>query len=263
MKKVIAILLSAILPVCLVGCGKQDLVLDEAKTYEVTSEIHSLDIRINAADFKIERGEDFSVVSNLKNLKVDAKDGCLTVIDSTKTKVELIHDTTYEDAMLTVYVPDGTVFEAVRLETGAGRFTVDTLCAETLDLEFGAGNVTVGTLVATRSVDIEGGAGSISVSGGALNDLELEMGVGELNLTSTLSGDCQLNMGVGESNITLIGNREDYDLAIKKGLGAISVDGRDVSDFHNSGNGTASVEISGGVGSINVNFDAPKAGSTS
>ena len=240
MKKLIAILLSAILLVCFAGCGKQDLVLDEAKTYEVTSEIHSLDIRINAADFKIERGEAFSVVSNLKNLEVDEKDGRLTVIDSTKTKVQLIHDTTYEDAMLTVYVPDGAVFEAVRLETGAGRFAIDTLSAKTLDFKFGAGDVSIGTLVATKSAEIEGGAGSVTVSDGALNDLELEM-------------------GVGNSIITLIGNLEDYDLEIEKGLGAISVDGRDVSDFHISGNGTANVEISGGVGSINVNFDALKA----
>ncbi len=259
MKKLIAILLSAILLVCFAGCGKQDLVLDEAKTYEVTSEIHSLDIRINAADFKIERGEAFSVVSNLKNLEVNEKDGRLTVIDSTKTKVQLIHDTTYEDAMLTVYVPDGAVFEAVRLETGAGRFAIDTLSAKTLDFKFGAGDVSIGTLVATKSAEIEGGAGSVTVSDGALNDLELEMGVGELDLTSAFSGNCKLEMGVGNSNITLIGNLEDYDLEIEKGLGAISVDGRDVSDFHISGNGTANVEISGGVGSINVNFDALKA----
>ena len=71
MKKIIGALLTAIALLCLGGCGStQKLVLDEVKTYEITSQITSLDIRINAADLKIECGETFSVVSNLKELEV-------------------------------------------------------------------------------------------------------------------------------------------------------------------------------------------------
>ncbi len=258
MKKPIAIFLTAILFLSfVVGCGKQEIVFDEAKTYEVTSEIHSLNIRINAADFKIEYGEEFSVVSNLKNLEVAEKGGCLTVVD--KSPSRRFRDGSYEDATLTIYVPTQTVFETVRLFTGAGRFHVDTLTAEILDLQFGAGDVYIGTLVATRSADIGGGAGLITVSDGALNDLDLKMGIGELDLTSVFSGECSLEMGVGESNITLIGSKEDYELEIEKGLGAITIDGMNVSDFRNSGNGATEVEINGGVGSINVNFETPKA----
>ena len=62
-------------------------------------------------------------------------------------------------------------------------------------------------------------------------------------------------MGVGESNITLLGSKEDYKLELEKGLGNISVDGVNVSDYGSSGNGTNKVEINGGVGSINVRFE--------
>ena len=81
---------------------------------------------------------------------------------------------------------------------------------------------------------------------------------GELNLTSAFSGECKLDMGVGESNITLIGNKDDYKLDLEKGLGSITVDGKDVSDFGSSGNGTNKVDISGGIGAINVRFEEEK-----
>ena len=179
-----------------------------------------------------------------------------TIKDLTKNK--LFGGGSYENAVLTIYVPVGTVFENVNITTGAGRLTVDNLFAETIDFELGAGEVSIGSLVATKSADIEGGAGRITVSGGALKNLDMDMGVGELNLTSAFSGECKLDMGVGESNITLIGNKDDYKLDLEKGLGSITVDGKDVSDFGSSGNGTNKVDISGGIGAINVRFEEEK-----
>ena len=80
------------------------------------------------------------------------------------TKNKLFGGGSYENAVLTIYVPVGTVFENVNITTGAGRLTVDNLSAETIDFELGAGEVSIGSLVATKSADIEGGAGRITVS---------------------------------------------------------------------------------------------------
>ena len=234
-----------------------DDITGDMQTYSVCTEIRNLDIEINAADLYVKEADAFSIESNLKNLKVDEKNGHLSIKDS--TKIKLSASSSYEGAVLTIYVPVGTVLENVNLTTGAGRLTVDHLSAETIDFELGAGEVSINTLVATKSADIEGGAGRITVSGGALKNLDMDMGIGELYLTSALSGDCQLDMGVGKSNITLIGNQNDYKLGLEKGLGSISVDGKDVSDFGSSGNGTNKVEISGGVGTVNVRFEEAKA----
>ncbi len=225
-----------------------DAVVEDIKTYSVTSEIHNLNIRINAADLYIKEGDAFSVESNLKHLKVEEKGGILT-IEGTKR-----FGSTYNGAVLTIYVPAGTVFDNTNLATGAGRLTIEKLSSGTLDFELGTGDVSINSLIATKSADIEGGAGRITISSGALKDLDLEMGVGQLNLTSALIGDCQLDLGVGESNITLIGSKEDYKLDLEKGLGNISVDGKNVSDYGSSGNGTNRVEINGGIGAINVKF---------
>ena len=224
----------------------------ELKTYAVASGISELNIHINAADITIKEGSAFSVESNLKNLTVEEKNGCLILKDL--TTIKLNGSNTYQDAVLTIYVPAGTVFDSINLKTGAGRVSAGELLAETVDIELGAGDAWIDTLVASKSADIEGGAGRITISGGALHNLDLDMGVGQLNLTAALSGECQLELGVGESNITLLGSRADYALDIEKGIGEVRVDGKPVSDFGSSGNGTAEVEIHGGIGAIYVEF---------
>lgn len=231
------------------GLFSGDAVLEDVKTYSVAAELHNLDIEINAADLSIKEGTSFSVESNLKYLKVEEKSGRLTIRETKK------RTGTYSGAVLTVYVPAGTVFDNVSITTGASKLTIGYLSAGALDFELGAGDVSIDTLIATREVDIEGGAGRITIADGALNNLDMEMGMGQLNLTAALSGNCQLDLGVGESNITLLGRKENYKLELEKGLGSISVDGVNVSDYGSSGNGENKVEISGGVGSINVYFN--------
>ena len=228
-------------------------VIGETKNYTVSSEISDLNIQINAADFYIKEGNSFSVESNLKNLEVDEKNGCLTLKDL--TKIKLNGSNAYENAVLTIYVPVGTVFDNVNIKTGAGRFTVDSLSAATIGFELGAGDVTISKLIAEKSANIEGGAGRITISDGAIKNLDLEMGLGQLNLTAALTGDCNLDSGVGEMNVTLLGSKDDYELDIEKGIGNITVDGKNVTDFGSSGNGANEVDIHGGVGAINVRFN--------
>ena len=228
-------------------------VIGETKNYTVSSEISDLNIQINAADFYIKEGNSFSVESNLKNLEVDEKNGCLTLKDL--TKIKLNGSNAYENAVLTIYVPAGMAFDNVNIKTGAGRFTVDSLSAATIGFELGAGDVTISKLIAEKSANIEGGAGRITISDGAIKNLDLEMGLGQLNLTSALTGDCNLDSGVGEMNVTLLGSKDDYELDIEKGIGNITVDGKNVTDFGSSGNGANEVDIHGGVGAINVRFN--------
>ena len=225
-----------------------DAVTEDIKTYSVSSVIQSLEVKINAADFTIKQGENFYVESNLKHLTVEDKNGVLTIKETKK------HAGTYTGAVLTLYIPEDTVFVKANIITGAGRLTVDSLSAATMNFELGAGEVTVNTLVATSDIDIDGGAGKITISDGALHNLDLDMGVGQLNLTSALTGESDFDLGIGESNITIIGNKDDYKLDIEKGLGNITVDGTSVSNIKGQGNGNNSIEVSGGIGAININF---------
>ena len=143
-----------------------DAVTEDIKTYAVSSVIQSLEVKINAADFTIKQGESFSVESNLKHLTVEDKNGVLTIKETKK----FAHTNT--GAVLTLYIPADTVFEKANIITGAGRLTVDSLSAFAMNFELGAGEVTIDTLVATSDIDIDGGAGKITISGGALHNLD-------------------------------------------------------------------------------------------
>ena len=225
-----------------------DAVTEDIKTYSVSSEIRSLEIKINAADFTIKQGESFSVESNLKYLTVEDNNGVLTIKETKK------FGSTYTGAVLTLYVPADTTFDKANIITGAGRFTVDCLSADNMNFELGAGEVTIGSLAAVKSADIEGGAGKITIADGTLHNLDLKMGIGQLNLTAALTGDCSLEAGVGEMNITLLGSKGDYKLELEKGIGSISVDGDNISNDRDIGNGINEVDIHGGIGAINVKF---------
>ena len=248
MKKYIIVTALVFLLLALASCVNENVVLDDSQTYEITSEIHSLDIQINAADFKIVSVDDFSVESNLKYLSVSEKDGVLKIVDEAKS------NSNYTNAILTLYVPNGIVFHDVDIETGAAKMTVDTLSASSVELKLGAGDVRFESLNASANVDIEGGAGQITIVSGTLNNLSLEMGIGELNLTAAVLGESDLKFGVGESNVTLIGSKDDYKVDIEKGLGNVTVDGENVTDFGSSGNGQNHIKFEGGIGTINLKF---------
>ena len=248
MKKYIVTALVFLLLLALASCVNENVVLDDSQTYEITSEIHSLDIQINAADFKIVSVDDFSVESNLKYLSVSEKDGVLKIVDEAKS------NSNYTNAILTLYVPNGIVFHDVDIETGAAKMTVDTLSASSVELKLGAGDVRFESLNASANVDIEGGAGQITIVSGTLNNLSLEMGIGELNLTAAVLGESDLKFGVGESNVTLIGSKDDYKVDIEKGLGNVTVDGENVTGFGSSGNGQNHIEFEGDIGTINLKF---------
>ncbi|MDO4608627.1 MAG: DUF4097 family beta strand repeat-containing protein [Clostridia bacterium] len=255
----IAIGLAALLTVSIVGgiisavgffgrFMQSDATTDDMKIYTISSEIKNLYIDINAADITLKQGETFSVKSNLKNLTVKEKNGILNIKDSMK----LFQN--YNNATLIITIPTDTEFEKAELKTGAGRLTAHTLCAEVLDCEFGAGEVKIDTLSASNEADIDGGAGKITISGGRINNLDFDMGVGRLNFTSRLTGECDFDLGVGESNITLLGTKDDYILEIEKGLGNITVDGDNITNTSGLGNGQNKVDMSGGIGAINVMF---------
>lgn len=248
MKKKLAIVLVLLAFFVMTACTNETAVLDVSKTYQITSDIHSLEIQINAAEFIIEHGNTFSVESNLKNLSVSEKNGVLTIIDETKKTAN------YPEPTLKLCVPYETVFERVTIATGAAKLTADSLSANSLELKLGAGKVEFAHLNAYSNIHIEGGAGEIDVISGTLNNLTLVLGVGKLDMTAALLGKSDLNFGVGSSNLTLLGSKNDYKVEVEKGIGSITIGGKTISDSGSSGNGQHHIRIQGGIGAVNVAF---------
>ena len=227
---------------------ESDAVTDEITKYSVASEITDLKVNIKAADFTIKRGDTFTVESYLKNLKISEKNGTLGLKEKKKASV------LYNGAVLTLYVPESVKFNKAEITTGAGKFTVDGISTKNLMLSLGAGDVELNSLNSTSFADIDGGAGRITIKNSSFSDLDLDMGVGQLNFTASVFGDGKFNLGVGEANLSFIGNEEDYSTDIDKGIGNISVNNRNITEYETHGGKLGNIEIDGGVGTVNVNF---------
>ena len=234
--------------VALVGCVSGTVAVGEHRTYDVKSDIKSLKIEINAADFIIVHGDKFSVESNLKNLTVSDANGVLEVIEHTR------HAVSYADAVLKVTIPSNVVFENVSIKTGAAKLSAQSISANNVKLHLGAGKVQFDNIEAKEKINIKGGAGSISINDGTLNNLKLDIGVGDLDMTAQLLGESYLKFGVSESHLTLKGDKEDYNFNIKNGVGKINVEGITATNFLSNGNGKNNVVIKGGVGNPNITF---------
>lgn len=252
MKKLIAVVLVFLL-VTLTSCASKVDLVGETKTYEIASEIHSLDIQIDAADVTIEYGDRCSVESNLNYLSVSEHNGILSIVEEDHKQIGMT-DTDSTDAVLKLCVPNDSVFESVSITTGAAKVTADALSANSLKLKLGAGDVQLGCLNAYSKADIAGGTGQITVASGTLKDLSLKMGVGELNLTAALPGNSNLSFGVGKSHLTLIGSKDTYKIDIEKSIGDITVDGKTATDFVSNGDGQNDIKIEGGIGTVDIIF---------
>lgn len=156
---------------------------------------------------------------------------------------------------LIVYIPEDLQFDEVKINAGAGKINIENLNSKELELELGAGETEIKNLNVTRNCNLDGGAGKISILSGTIKNLDFDMGIGETNLTASLNGESSIDAGVGNVNITLLGEKQDYQVKIDKGLGNVSLDGEKLDMSKVYGTGKNYIKIDGGVGNIKVDFD--------
>ena len=227
-------------------------VLDEMREIEISQNIDRIHIEIGAAHLKVVEGDRFALSTNLEKLNVTCSDTRL-YIEQRQRVVVSIHSTNNGEVILTV--PSGVVFESFELEAGAGEVNIQFLNSDRVNFEFGAGRVSIGNLVATGSAEIETGAGELIIADGRVNNLDLDLGVGKTELRASLAGECSINCGVGETNVSIKGKSSDYSMRISTGIGSVTVDGTALKGNTVLGNGSNKLNIEGGVGTVNIEFE--------
>jgi DUF4097 and DUF4098 domain-containing protein YvlB len=159
------------------------------------------------------------------------------------------------NSKITIYVPVGFVAEKIEIDAGAGNVNIDSLSTKKLDINAGAGNIT-GSNITADEVKMDGGVGEIRLDQVNLTDVDINSGVGNVNLQGSMYGKNKIDCGVGEVKLTLTGSVDDYDLTIDKGLGSIYINDEKYSDLNwNNNSATNSLDIDGGVGDIEIDFE--------
>lgn len=219
-------------------------------TFE-NAEIYTLNIDIAATNLIIKQGEILKIETDNSN------------IDCEQSNEELkINEKNYNwfsynnlEKKLILYIPEDLEFEKVKINAGAGKINLDELNTQKLMFELGAGECEIQNLNVSKECEIEGGAGKVTVFSGTINDLDFDMGMGETNITANLVGKNEINAGVGELNIKLQGEKDSYKIQADKGIGSIKIDGKEVSNGDVYGDGKNYIEVDGGLGSINIEFE--------
>ena len=159
---------------------------------------------------------------------------------------------TKNDNDLIIYIPKEMMLETVEIDTGAGNVTIEKLETKKISFDIGAGEVKMKHLHVTEEAKIDSGAGKVEILSSSIKNLDLDVGVGKFILNAKLSGKNDIDAGVGELDINLTDGIENYTIRANKGIGSISLAGKEVSENIKYGEGDTYIEIEGGIGAIDI-----------
>ncbi len=231
---------------------KDDIAIGELKTYTVTDNVTDIEIDVAVAEFTVKPSDSFYVESNIENITVKVNRDCLKIDDNSGGFNTTVPS---EAAVLNVYVPVEYLFGNIDINTGAGSVFIDSLTTSELELDLGAGEVEIKNVTSLDKTEISGGTGDVTVTDCKFYYSELSMGVGKFSFSGNLLGKSSVDMGIGEADITLCDGKDNYTVTVSKGIGSATVDGHSINDSEAFGTGENKIDISGGIGEVNVAFN--------
>ena len=211
------------------------------------SQITSMKIDLAYAVLTIRQGEKFAVEANTTNIESKQNSNQLVVKEKNANLYVKRNPRT-----VIVTLPKNVVLENARIKAGSGEIQIEKLDCQNLDLSMGAGKMTVQELQVVQKAKIEGGAGKVEILSGEMNNLDLEMGIGSFKLVTVLTGNNKIEAGVGKLDLNLTDGIENYTIKASKGIGAITISGKEVKDGSTYGQGKTNVKINGGIGNITI-----------
>lgn len=219
---------------------------------ESYTQVEQIQIECKLSNLSIEQGDEFKVEATTIEDKFECenKDGILKI----REKEFRFFRNNVSDSNITVYIPENEKLTNVKIETGAGKVTIEKLSTDKLKLDLGAGSVKISDINVEKEAKINGGVGKVKIENSILNNLELDCGVGEFEMTAKLIGNTDIDCGVGRLEVNLIGNEDDYKISAKKGLGSFTIKSKEIQNDTTYGNGENYIKIEAGVGSTAVKY---------
>ena len=209
----------------------------------------NLSIDIGASELIIKAGDSLRLETNNNRMEYRISKGTLKINEKIRGKGD-------QRSIITLTLPADMILREADIDTGAGRILIESLSTNELSLDLSAGEAVIENLTVSGDAEINGGAGRLEIKSSEIGHIDLDHGIGELIITSLIKNGGELDCGVGSVVLSLIGSESDYSLNVEKGIGSIEIDGRNAENGRTYGTGPSRIEISGGVGSVEVDFDA-------
>lgn len=215
---------------------------------EVYQNIENVNIDLVATKIIIKEGTEFKLEAKNITNKFSA-----TVSDDTLNIKE--KNTSFSNKKnvkeIILYIPNE--INNLEINSGAGTVDIDNIIVGDIKIHQGAGVVNIMNSH-LKKVDIEGGVGETKITASRLNDIDIEAGVGSIYIEANITGNNKIECGVGKTNLILLGNEEEYQLEVEKGLGSITINNEKQTNNTTYGNGLNTLSVEGGIGDISINF---------
>ena len=209
-------------------------------------DIVKFEIEVKYSNLEIKKG-DFKVESNDTNVKCTQKGNELIVKETGNNWLR-----NKEGNKVIIYIPENKEFNEIEIDTGAGNIEIESLNTKDLSFSIGAGKVVINNLKVTNEAGIHGGPGKVDILSGEICNLNLDMGIGEFNICTKLLGNNDIEQGMGKLTIKLRDSQENYTIRTRKGMGSITIDGKEAQNNSIYGNGQNILNIEGGMGAIEI-----------
>ena len=222
---------------------------DKLKSFnQEYNNIVELDIDVGGTQLLIQKGDKFSIVASdvSKSFEVKERNGVLEIDEKSQKFFSK------NKGIITITIND-TILNKLDIDHGAGKLIITDINVNYFELDQGAGKVEISN-VSFLNTNIDGGFGSTFISSSTLRNLELDMGIGKVEINADIKGNSTISCGIGELILDLLGNKDDYQVIVDKGVGSVKVDGIKKKDDSIYGNGLNKINIDGGIGTIHVDF---------
>ena len=69
--------------------------------------------------------------------------------------------------------------------------------------------------------------------------------------------DSEITSGIGRLEVNLVGEKDDYELILQRGIGNLELNGEKVKENDKIGSGSIKIRVEAGIGETEINFVNP------
>lgn len=198
--------------------GKEVLSGDISKTKLADGSIRKLDITLGGGELVFQESGDgafYLEASKAEKLQFYVEDDTLK-LKAVRTKAH------HNNMKVYLYIPKDIFYEEVEIELGAGVIGLEGLTdVGKLDVDVGAGALTISE-TACEELDAAVGAGELILQQTVIRqDAKLEVSAGHIGGDAQVLGDLDVKCSLGAAEITLAGREEDFNYRVQCAAGEV------------------------------------------
>lgn len=158
------------------------------------------------------------------------------------------------EAVIVITVPKGVVLDSMEIESGAGALSVEGVNCNKLEADLGVGETVFDNVGVSVKADIDTGVGNFDIKNSTINNLSLSTGLGKTTVSALMTGINEFECGIGNLHISSNDQINDYTVSVEPGMGKVKIGGETFSEDIILGSGQNVIKVEGGIGNVTVDF---------